>query len=194
MVTRNCRSQTGFGEDVEASATAGRATASEEDHAVVHTALAAVVDARDENWPWLRAAWDHVAGQTVQAADLDPGNEGNTGIECRTTNSPVNLGGCTFTHMTIDMDWDLLPQGTFEYVAVHELAHVWTLVSDLHDGATRGPVGRAVLYFFGQEYEGSSAMMELCAAETLADALTHVAEDAASAALIYYGDQCFSIR
>ena len=192
VVTRNCRTQDGFGEDVEASATAGRATASEEDHAAVRAALAAVVYARDENWPWLRTAWDHVAGQTVQAADLDPGNEGNTGVECLTTNSPVNLGGCTFTHMTIDMDWDLLPQETFEYVAVHELAHVWTLVNDLHDGATRGPVGRAVLYFFGQEYKGSSAMMELCAAETLADALTHVAEDAASAALIYYGDQCFS--
>ena len=79
MVTTNCRTQTGFGDDVEASATADRATASEEDHAAVHTALAAVVDARDENWPWLRAAWDHVAGQTVQAADLDPGYEGNTG-------------------------------------------------------------------------------------------------------------------
>ena len=192
VVTTNCRTQTGFGEDVEASATAGRATASEEDHAAVHTALAAVVDARDENWPWLRAAWAHVAGQTVQAADLDPGNEGNTGVECLTTNSPVNLGGCTFTHMTIDMDWDLLPQETFEYVAVHELAHVWTLVNDQHDEDTRGPVGRAVLYFFGQEYEGTSAMMELCAAETLADALTHVAEDVAPAALIYYGDQCFS--
>ena len=94
--------------------------------------------------------------------------------------------------MTIDMDWDLLPQETFEYVAVHELAHVWTLVNDQHDGDTRGPVGRAVLYFFGQEYKGSSAMMELCAAETLADALTHVAEDVAPAALVYYGDQCFS--
>ena len=192
VVTTDCRNQTGFGEDVEASATAGRATASEEDHAAVHTALAAVVDARDENWPWLRAAWAHVAGQTVQAADLDPGNEGNTGVECLTTNSPVNLGGCTFTHMTIDMDWDLLPQETFEYVAVHELAHVWTLVNDQHDEDTRGPVGRAVLYFFGQEYKGSSAMMEICAAETLADALTHVAEDVAPAALIYYGDQCFS--
>ena len=76
---------------------------------------------------------------------------------------------------------------------MHELAHVWTLVTDLHDQDTRGPVGRALLYFFGQEYEGDSAsIMALCATETLADALSHVAVEVAPADLAYYGDVCFS--
>ena len=194
-VLTNCRNQSDFGPKVETTATATEdaAMASEEDHAAVRAALAAVVAARAVRWPWLRTAWDHVDDLTVQAADLDPGSEGNTEVECTTTsNSPDNLGGCTFSELTIDIDWDLLPEEDFEYVAVHELAHVWTLITDLHDQDTRGPVGRTVLYFLGQEYEGSSEVMELCALETLADALSHVAEGVAPASLAYYGDRCFS--
>ena len=193
VVTMGCSTQSGFGEGVEASGTAGRATASAEDHAAVHAALAAVVDARDDEWPWLRTAWGHIAGMTVQADDLDRGVEGQTGARCSTTtNSSDDLGGCTFFDMTIDMDWDLLTKETFDYVAVHELAHAWTLVNDLHDQNTRGPVGRALLYFFGQEYKGDAAMMAGCTVETLADALSHVAEEVNPGVLAYYGDRCFS--
>ena len=193
VVTTGCLAQTGFGQGVEASATAGRATASDEDHAAVKAALAAVVDARDEAWPWLRTAWGHIAGMTVQADDLDRGVEGQTGARCSTTtNSSDDLGGCTFFDMTIDMDWDLLTKETFDYVAVHELAHAWTLVNDVHNQGTRGPVGRALLYFFGQEYKGDAAMMAGCTVETLADALSHVAEEVDPGVLAYYGDRCFS--
>ena len=192
--TNNCLAHTGFGQGVEASATAGRATASDEDHAAVKAALAAVVDARDDDWPWLRTAWDHISGLTVQAADLDRGTEGQTGARCKTTNSDVDLSGCAFADLTIDMDWDLLAEETFDYVAVHELAHAWTLVNNLHNQDTRGPVGRALLYFFGQEYTSDAARMELCAVETLADALSHVVEKVGAGALAYYGDLCFSDR
>ena len=129
----------------------------------------------------------------MQAADLDRGTEGQTGIECVTTNSPDNLGSCTFGDLTIDMDWDLLAEEAFDYVAIHELAHVWTLVNNLHNQDTRGPVGRALLYFFEQEgYTGDAAKMEVCAVETLAEALYHVAEGDASGDLAYYGSICFS--
>ena len=195
-VLDDCRNQSNFGPEAETTATATEdaAMASEEDHVAVRAALEAVVDARDENWPWLRTAWAHASAGTVQAADLDQGILGNTGAGCTTgSNSPDNLGGCTFGKLEIDIDWDLLAAETFEYVAVHELAHVWTLVTDLHDQDTRGPVGRALLYFFGQEYKGDSAsIMALCATETLADALAHVAEGVAPADLAYYGDVCFS--
>ena len=191
----NCHTQNDFGPSAETTATATEdaAAASEEDHVAVRAALEAVVDARDEAWPWLRTAWDHVDDLTVQAADLDQGIQGNTGADCTTeSNSSDDLGGCTFGKLEIDIDWDLLAQERFDYLAVHELAHVWTLVSDLHNQDTRGPVGRALLYFLGQEYEGSSENMALCATETLADALSHVAEVVAPAALDYYGDRCFS--
>ena len=194
-VLENCHTQNDFGPPAETTATATEdaAAASEEDHVAVRAALEAVVDARDEAWPWLRTAWDHVDDLTVQAADLDQGIQGNTGADCTTeSNSSDDLGGCTFSKLEIDIDWDLLAQERFEYLAVHELAHVWTLVSDVHNQDTRGPVGRAVLYFLGQEYEGSSENMALCATETLADALSHVAEGVAPGALDYYGDRCFS--
>ena len=192
VVTTNCGAQTDFGAQSAASATAGRGTASAEDHAAVRAALETVVDARDEQWPWLRTAWDHISGQMVQASDLDPGTEGQTRGTCNLTTSPDNLGGCTSTDLTIDMDWDIRPEETFDYVVVHELAHVWTLGNDLHNQDTRGPVGRALLYFFDQQYKGSSEMMGICATETLADALSHVAEGVAPGALGYYGDRCFS--
>ena len=195
-VLENCHSQSDFGPEAETTETATEdaAMASEEDHVAVRSALEAVVDARDENWPWLRTAWAHASAGTVQAADLDQGSQGKTGAGCTTeSNSTENLGGCTFGKLEIDIDWDLLTQERFDYVAVHELAHVWTLVTDLHDQDTRGPVGRALLYFFGQEYEGDSAfIMALCATETLADALSHVAEGVAPADLAYYGNVCFS--
>ena len=189
-----CGGERGFGasSDVSATATTDRAEVTEDDHAKVRAALAAVVDARDEAWPWLRTAWDHISGMTVQAADLDRGVEGQTGAQCSTTNSGVDLGGCTFADLTIDMDWDLLTKETFDYVAIHELAHVWTLVNDLHDQDTRGPVGRALLYFSGQEYKGDAEMMDGCTVETLADALSHVAEKVDPGVLVYYGDRCFS--
>ena len=195
-VLTDCRNQSNFGpqDETTATATEDAAMASEEDHVALRAALEAVVDDREENWPWLRTAWDHASAGTVQAADLDPGTHGNTGVECHTTsNSPDDLGGCPFGKLEIDIDWDLLTQERFEYLAVHELAHVWTLVTDLHDQDTRAPVGRALLYFFGQEYEGDSAfIMALCAKETLADALSHVAEGVAPADLTYYGNVCFS--
>ena len=194
-VLENCHLQSDFGLEAETTETATEdaAMASEEDHAAVRAALAAVVDARDEEWPWLRTAWDHASAGTVQAADLDQGSQGKTGAECTSgSNSTENLGGCTFGKLEIDIDWDLLTRERFEYLAVHELAHVWTLVTDLHDQDTRAPVGRALLYFFGQEYEGDSVNMAVCATETLADALSHVAEGVAPADLAYYGNVCFS--
>ena len=194
-VLDDCRNQSNFGPEAETTGTATEdaAAASEEDHVAVRAALEAVVDDRDENWPWLRTAWAHASAGTVQAADLDQGTQGKTRAECTTgSNSTENLGGCTFGKLEIDIDWDLLAQDQFDYVAVHELAHVWTLVSDLHDQDTRGPVGRAVLYFLGQEYEGDSDIMALCATETLADAISHLAEGVAPADLAYYGDVCFS--
>ena len=194
-VLDDCRNQSNFGPEAETTETATEdaAMASEEDHVAVRAALEAVVDDRDENWPWLRTAWAHASAGTVQAADLDQGTQGKTGAECTTgSNSTDNLGGCTFGRLEIDIDWDLLTQERFEYLAVHELAHVWTLVTDLHVQNTRGPVGRAVLYFLGQEYEGSSDIMAVCATETLADAISHLAEGVAPADLAYYGDVCFS--
>ena len=160
-VLENCHLQSGFGPEAETTETATEdaAMASEEDHVALRAALEAVVDDREENWPWLRTAWDHASAGTVQAADLDQGlARAMTGdrLHRRGATRPKTWAAARSASLTIDIDWDLLTRERFEYLAVHELAHVWTLVTDLHDQDTRGPVGRALLYFLGQEYEGDS--------------------------------------
>ena len=191
VVLKGCHGQTGYGEEAQATATEGRATASAADHAALRAALESFVDARDEGWPWLRTVWDHISGLVV-AEDLDPRRDGETDLQCTSTNSGDTLSGCSFNGLSIDLDWDLLGEEGFDYVAVHELAHVWTLASALHDRETRTPVGHAVLYFLGQEYSGDSEVMEACALETLGDTVSHVAEGVAPTRLTYYGDRCFS--
>ena len=192
VVTGLCRLQTGFGEQAQASGTEGRATASDADHDALRTALESLVDARDERWPWLRTVWDHISGEGVVAADLDRDGNGHVDSACTWTSLGGVLSDCRFSQLSIDLDWDLLTEETFDYVAVHELAHVWTTSSALHDQETRTPVGHAALYFLGQQYNGDSEAMEACAFETLADAVSHVAEGVAPAHLVYYGDLCFS--
>ena len=190
----NCHIQTGYGASSEATATATDTAAdvTADDHAGALAALESVVDTHEAQQPWLRTALTHTstAPGTVEAADLPRGTRGEVSFVGEFTTSEMELGYATANMLRLDIDWDLQSPAVLTYTAVHELAHVWTLDSTLHGTASRQEVGKALLYFFTQDYDGTEPEQAQCAVETLADAIAHVA--VSPAALSYYGvDVCF---
>ena len=192
VIATQCHNQTGFGAESTMSATATDtpADATDEDHAAVRAALESVVAAHESDQPWLRAALDHIPTAEVQAEDLTRGVEGRVGNEGRVTSGTTVLSHSEVESLKLDIDSDLWPEDRLAYTAVHELAHVWTLDSTLHDdAASRSAVGAALLYFFREKYDGPA---ELCATETLADTIAHLAAGTPEGSLSYYSETCFA--
>ena len=192
--TTQCHNQTDFGAESTMSATATDtpADATDEDHAAVRAALESVVAAHESDQPWMRTALGHIPTAEVQAEDLKRGVEGRVGNESSVTSSTMDLSYSEVESLKLDIDSDLWPEDRLAYTAVHELAHVWTLDSTLHDdAASRSAVGAALLYFFREKYDGL-AEAELCATETLADTIAHLAAGTPEGSLSHYSETCFA--
>ena len=133
-----------------------------------------VVGAYGVSFPWLHTAWDYLqANGTTQIADLTPGLAGTVSVSCSW--SPVTLGSCGNTTLTMDVD-----QTTNIDVIIHELAHVLETPTGVL--ADPGPLGMAQMYF-NIEWAGACDPSEI-----FADTLLHLTKP--DAYLAYYRFAC----
>ena len=155
-------------------------------YAQARTAIEDVVSARESDWPWLRTAWDALTDassqRSLRIADLKGQPRGQITFSCTPFRAEYasmdSLGHCGRTaRLSIDFDQvtDQISSGAASTnlagIIIHELAHTYTLGSDLPD--PQWPWGMAWLYFWAgaDDYE----IRDECASELLADTMTVLA-------------------
>lgn len=115
-----------------------------------------VVENREDDFPWLREAWDHIRRDTTASA---AGTGGEVDLECFSGSS----FGCRALALAItDM--------TLETV-VHQLAQVY----DLHTGLAFPREWGAVQLYFASKYPACSSGTDQHGATALADTMLHLA-------------------
>ena len=187
-----CVDQTGFGEQSAAAATVATATVPAGADALVRAAVEELVDGYDEQWPWMRTAWDSLAADEVTVIDAQHLTQAFVLTGCPGAAGDV-LRGCSAEGLSVDLDWADWSEESFAYIATHELAHVWTASTDLHDAATRSPVGRSLLYSWQQSFRPGSNPN--CPSETLADIASQLVTAAPDEALPYTSHlRCYADR
>ena len=134
---------------------------------------------------WLRAAWDHVVAQNVKLTDLPGGTRGQVrnDLVWPDPDRPGVLPASNANTLLIDTRLDLESQRA-AYVIVHELAHVHTLTSSLHD-ADPSPLGIAWLYFetrFGYAYGQQASCLPT---EVMADAMAWDVDSSLASTMVY---------
>ncbi|MCQ3812446.1 MAG: fibronectin type III domain-containing protein [Acidimicrobiia bacterium] len=146
------------------------------DHNNLRTFVESVVRSREAQFPWLRTAWGHIRGETVEIVDFEPTTLGQVAYSCSSVTGQDLQFECGSISMHLDID-----HREDVGVIIHELAHVYTLQTTLLPNL--GPLGMAHLYF-AEVYEGKEGR---CAAEVFADVLLHVTMSGAE--LPYFHDE-----
>ena len=194
-----CADQTGFGPESSTSATVGRATTGDSDHAALVAGLEAAVTVREQQQPWMRTAWEQLKTAPflgVQAKDRDRDDYGAFHSRDCTLSSDTfetdALDSCESGKFQMDVDWDLMPDEEFEYILARELGQTWLYNTGIHDAQSRSPVGRALLYFSQQDFKGDDSKHIVCTFDAMADVIAHVAVGTPSTALGSYGTACFT--
>ena len=194
-----CADQTGFGPESSTSATVGRATTGDSDHAALVAGLEAAVTVREQQQPWMRTAWEQLKTAPflgVQAKDRDRDDYGVFHSQDCTLSSETfetdALDSCESGKFQMDVDWDLMPDEEFEYILARELGQTWFYNTGIHDAQSRSPVGRALLYFSQQDFKGDDSKHIVCTFDAMADVIAHVAVGTPSTALGSYGTACFT--
>ena len=194
-----CADQTGFGPESSTSATVGRATTGDSDHAALVAGLEAAVTVREQQQPWMRTAWEQLKTAPflgVQAKDRDRDDYGVFHSRDCTLSSETfetdALDSCESGKFQMDVDWDLMPDEEFEYILARELGQTWFYNTGIHDAQSRSPVGRALLYFSQQDFKGDDSKHIECTFDAMADVIAHVAVGTPSTALGSYGTACFT--
>ena len=126
----------------------------------------AVIAEREANYPWMRAAWDHIRNQTWAV------QSGFGGFVHSNCHASADSFGCTVDSMHITA----MSLGT----VVHELLHVY----DLHTGLAPSTAWGAVQLYFATTHPGCWADTDTHGAEILADTVSHAMVPAAW--LTYY--------
>ena len=102
-----------------------------------------VIEFFEDSHPWLRDTWDYITDHNVTVEFYALNGGGAVGISCRSVGS---LRKCFVGDRYYDV-WIGRYDRLIIYTAVHELAHVYTLVNGI--APTPGPLGIAHLYFYG---------------------------------------------
>ena len=123
---------------------------------LLQTWAEAAVQAHEADYPWMRAAWDHIR-DAARAAQ-----SGFGGVVWHYCYSSDGAFGCVVDAMHITS----MSLGTL----VHELLHVY----DLHHGLAPPKAWGAVQLYFATTYPGCFASGDTHGAEILADTVTHL--------------------
>ena len=148
-------------------------------HDRARSALDGVVGTYGGDWPWLARAWGEVSFG-AQVYDIPGRARASFSYDCwpDASDSPFDsLGYCArASELTVDLDEALArttPEGValegFESVPIHELAHAYTLGSDLPEPAWAW--GLALLYFYANA-NADDYNETYCPTELLADTMT----------------------
>ena len=184
-----CADQTGFGPESSTSATVGRATTGDSDHAALVAGLEAAVTVREQQQPWMRTAWEQLKDRDRDDYGVFHSRDCTLSSETFETDA---LDSCESDKFQVDVDWDLMPDEEFEYILARELGQTWFYNTGIHNAQSRSPVGRALLYFSQQDFKGDDSKHIECTFDAMADVIAHVAVGTPSTALGSYGTACFT--
>ena len=130
-----------------------------------------VIEILEGSHPWLRETWDFITSQNA-VVEFTPGEGGAVGRTCSDHIQEDNLRKCNLGGSFVDG----VEIGRYEprliYIAIHELAHVYTLINGV--ASTPGPLGVAHLYFHDLISDPSSSGIVCTPNELYADALSIV--------------------